>query len=193
MPRRYYRRTRVIRPKKKWASNIGDFQVAGSNSETATTGTMLAADYIVARNNAQYANPTPVIVKAGNVKVQGTCTFSVNSTAGATVQVNAYVIYKPEGVDWHGTASELNPALALSFANTHPEWIMGCKAITTQTLSAGGVSEPVRFSFSSRLKRNLNSGDRIMMLYVAKTLGEGENSLNVLMVSGIVQYWTCAN
>lgn len=168
MPRRrYYRRYYKATPKKKWASNIVQSSVTTSNT----------ADIVV--NSAQSSAPTPVIVKCGNFRVQGDVMYTSNGS-GSTyrpVNINFFLLFIPEGV----TPSD-------GLIGAHPEWIIGWKALDIGVLSTSqGSYAATSFSFSSRLKRNLNSGDRVIA--ILQTRDSGMTAQCVFTC----QYWTCAN
>lgn len=67
----------------------------------------------------------------------------------------------------------------------HPEWILAWKQIGYESLQ--GTRNVDRVTFSSRLKRNLNSGDRIV--FALNSFG----ALQDLALLGMCQFWTCAN
>lgn len=167
MPRRrYYRRYYKVTPKKKWASNIVQGTVTSSNYQT------------VVINSTQTSAPTPTIVKCGNFRVQGDVRVAyTGSTPGRVASVNFFLMFVPEGV----TVTD-------SLIGNHPEWIMGWTAIewsgvTSESASTWGN----KFSVTTRLKRNLNSGDRVVCIL---------QSLDASVTASAVytiQYWTCAN
>lgn len=165
--RRYFRRYVRVAPKKKWASNILYGTVTTSNYAT------------VCENSSQTSTPTPVIVKCGNFKVQGDCMYQVaGSSNPRPVNMNFFLLFVPEGV---------TPGDALIGA--HPEWIIGWKkvdvgAITNVTETQTATST---FSLTTRLKRNLNSGDRIVAI-----LQSGDSAMGGQCVF-TCQFWTCAN
>lgn len=174
MARRYYRRrTVVVRPKKKWASNF-----IGSNLalNTDATNTVSAAGNVLVQNSAQSSSPTPTIVKAGNFKVQGDCYFAV-AQGNQLMQCMLYVMFVPQGIPLNVTADYTN------LISSHPEWIMAWKMIDMN----GTSNEINSFTFSSRLKRNLNSGDSIRLIGVAEAGGTNAVSF---AVTTKVQYWT---
>ena len=178
MPRRYYRsRTRVIRPKKKWGSNIKNFSITTSGNQS------IQANYTtLVQNSVSTSNPTPVIIKAGNFKVQGDA-YYISSTAG-NIELSLYVIYLPEGV---------NPADATAYQGlitAHPEWVLAWKFVSANRASGASTEQNLTFSFSSRLKRNLNSGDKIVLLGLASA---GSTSISSANFTGMCQYWTCTN
>ena len=186
MPRRYYRsRTRVIRPKKKWASNIKTVRIESSSSSSAVTVATLV------QNSTSTSSPTPVIVKAGNFKVSVdvVCAFPVSTATIAQPTVFCYIIFIPEGVSVDNDTSVSNVVAA------HPEWVLAWKQIdldyvTSSTAYTGSKA----VSFSSRLKRNLNSGDRIIIGFVRDVaVPSGTANTGVFGVVGQVQFWTCAN
>ena len=159
--RRYYRRSaRVIVPKKKWATNI----VSSSISTTAAAQTNDSAYFVLAQNSSQSATPTPFVVKTGNFKIQGDCYITSQAPIGSTSQITLYVMYLPEVV--YSTVSAPNVNILGTVIGDHPEWIMGWKVID---LNVGGTtSNGNSFTFSSRLKRNLSSGDRIVLAAVIR-------------------------
>lgn len=137
----YYRPYRcTYGPKAHWASNLKQ-GLLGSSGD------------VLVENATQFSTPTPVIVKTGNFKVQGDIT--VNVTNAGSVNVNVFLMYIPEGIST--TMTGLEPAL-----QNHPEWIIGWTSIDTPIVSTG-VAAGNKFSITSRLKRNLNSGDKIVI------------------------------
>lgn len=181
MPRRYYRRrTVVVRPKKKWASNISikNFTINSENPQPCVT---------LASNAVQSGTPTPVIVKAGNFKVNADIVFTGSSsgTYNLPLQLMAVVIYVPESI------TIPNNTYLGSLVQTHPEYIMAWKQFDVDMYSATNASQARQVVVSSRMKRNLNSGDSIVF-GVLNTEATGTTLTN-LHVAITVQYWTCAN
>lgn len=162
--RRYFRRYVRVAPKKKWASNIVQGSVSTNNYAN------------IVQNSTQSSSPTPVIVKCGNFKVQGDVMY--NTTGGSSnvlANLNFFLIFVPEGI---------TPADGLIGA--HPEWVIGWRTIdvgvvrsTSETAVAAAT-----FTFSTRLKRNLNSGDRVVAI-----LQSGDSRLSAQCVF-TCQYWT---
>lgn len=174
MARRYYRRRTVVRaPKKKWASNMQIGSLA-SGSETAK---------VLVENSVQTATPTPIILKVGNIKLQGDVNI-INTTSSILSNPSfvVMVFYLPEGI-------ALSAATANTVASQHPEWIMAWKMIDTASVTAAAAVASPSFSVSSRLKRNLNSGDRICLGYMTDIASGSAN----IRVNYTAQYWTCAN
>lgn len=170
MPRRYYkRRTVVVRPKKKWASNM---KVHGVGSSAPTE--------ILVENSTQTSSPTPVIVKAGNFKIQGDAIITPGTSSVPIVSLVIVVFYWPEGLT-------LDAQSAQTVVDQHPEWILAWKQIDTQPVIVTGTSVSNSFAVSSRLKRNLNSGDRVCIGYIS------DSNIVTVTIKYTAQYWTCAN
>lgn len=152
---------------------------SGTMNTNVTSGTGHMEDVLVA-NSTQSATPTPVVVKAGNFKIQGDCYLSTGqSQITFSTSVVLYVMYLPEVV-----VASANPITAI---NDHPEWIMAWKVVD---LNVGGTSSNGNaFTFSSRLKRNLNSGDSIALVAVMRDA----TAQCTMRVNYTAQYWTCAN
>ena len=170
------RRTVYVKPKKRWATNIIQYTKDFSGSET-----LMATTQVLVSNSVQASNPTPTILKAGNFKVQGDCLVAGTVTAGV-ITISLYVMYIPEGI------TIANASSAQNLINAHPEWIMAWKFISANKVQSGQTTEDVdAFSFSSRLKRNLNSGDSIQLI------GLAAGNVSAVSLRGMAQYWTCAN
>lgn len=178
MPRYYRRRYRTIvrAPKKKWATNIVNF-----NQDTAGNTAEQFGVVDLVKNSTQSSNPTPVIIKTGNFKIQGDVYVQPAST-GAATEVSLYVMYVPEGITLATAAS----ARALIMA--HPEWILSWKFINANIVNSTAMDNSDSFSFSSRLKRNLNSGDSIQLVCLCYS-----TNMTKAVFAGMAQYWTCAN
>lgn len=132
-------------------------------------------------NAAQSNAPTPVIVKAGNFKIN--CDIGVTTGNSGTIQLVAAVLYKPEGV------SIANNAALGEYMAQHPEYIL----VWRQFDAAYGISgnnATQQVTMSSRLKRNLNSGDKIIFAILNADSGAPVNNIRAMLTA---QYWTCAN
>lgn len=184
MPRRYYRRTRVVRPKKKWASGIKTINYSISPNSEDPAGKIPWTTLV--SNSLQTAAPTPTIVKAGNFKVNADINLTLNASTTSTLHLVAFVVFMPEGI---------SPSDNQTFGNlivAHPEYIMAWKQIDSERVqSTQGITlyNTQRVTFSSRLKRNLNSGDSI----VFGVLDQSTQSVGVIRVALTCQYWTCSN
>lgn len=176
MPRYLRRRyTRVVKNRKRWATNLIQAQ---SNVQSTVAGNAAVIDLVV--NSTQSSTPTPVIIKTGNFKLQFEYQFtSVPSGTVVGSSMNAFIVYVPEGIVLD------NYTNTTSYVNAHPEYIMGMRAIDIG--SASGNTNVT--SLSSRLKRNLNSGDKIQLLVIGKLANGSTGNLNGY-VNILGQYWT---
>lgn len=182
---RRYRRTIIRAPRKKWASNMipVDFNVTAVNEGTQEqTRYAVSAGTTLAENKSETSSPTPVIVKTGNFRAQ----FDVLIGNGSGMSdMTVFVIYCPEGINPIG-------GLALrDFMLKHPEWVIAWRKVDLEmTTNLATQTNSNRITINSRLKRNLNSGDKINV-YMYSTLGV--NASTQVRMSGMVQFWTCAN
>lgn len=169
--RRYYRYPRRTVAKKKWASNYksGTINTTADNQWT-----------ILVENKAQADAPTPTIIKTGNFKVQGDCYITNLSAEAFRGAVKVHVLFVPEG--WANADIANIPA-------QHPEWILCWCVVDTTISNANTAADGNKFSMTSRLKRNLNSGDKIVIQY--QEIGFGSNV--TAHVYYTTQFWTCAN
>lgn len=191
MARRYYRsRIRYVKPKRKWASNITNLSV---NANVGVSGEYLLYKQLCANSVQSGTIPTPTIIKCGNFKVQGDLTYytaaSGQSLYSGRISAVAYIVYIPEGIVISGNVTATT---GQGIIDAHPEWVMCWKVID---FDYGSTNTAAAFSFSSRLKRNLNSGDSIYYFVIPKagSLESGATGNSQLRFNGAVQFWTCAN
>lgn len=181
---RYYRRrtyTRVVRPKKKWGSNLINVRsdIINSTGETAN-----GFHYIIlAQNKTETTVPTPVVIKTGNFKLQADLYFVGGGTGSSEVTATLYIVYVPQGVE----PQTANAAETL--IQNHPEWIMAWRVLEGGEAPSSGALDSNRFTVSSRMKRNLNSGDSIISLLIVENLNPSQK----VFLRGKCQFWTCAN
>lgn len=189
MPRRYYRsRIRYIAPKKKWASNIVngtvELSVVGSHSTSSLTGVF--GQYTLAENKSQAFAPTPTIIKTANFKVQGVLTFSIDApiqNINYVTDLNCYIFYLPEGI----------ATVTGDVINAHPEWIMGWSKINIINPPGESNNYATKFSVTSKkLKRNLNSGDKVVLAFIGQTEYTGSDVLTKTFPI-TCQFTSCAN
>lgn len=181
---RYRRRYRTIvrAPKKKWASNMIGIDMTITNSEQ-----VIAAGYdkvVIASNKTESTTPTPVVVKTGNFKVQGDMYY----TGGSTQVIGhpsaiLYIVFVPEGME-----PQTGPA-AVAIVGNHPEWILTWRLLESNYVGGAGIVDTNRFTLSSRLKRNLNSGDAVYAIVLVNSLAPSQQC----HIQGACQFWTCAN
>ena len=128
--------------KQKWASVIteinGDLLAINGNSNNGWV--------IPLCSNAANTTtaPTATIIKTGNFKVS----FEVETGAGnyQAVTGRAFIVFIPQGIN-----------ATVDWAMLHPEYVMGWRSI-----QVGGSTSAV--TISSKLKRNLNSGDKVSLI-----------------------------
>lgn len=161
--KRYYKR---IYPKKRWASNIKSDNL---NMNLNTTSTTAETTAVLCTNSVQTANPTPVILKFGRLKIKGDIRYSATNVAQFTSST-LYVVFVPQGNN-----------LSLSLISDHPEYIMGWTCISLDSGSS--------FSLTSSLKRNLNSGDSIQILCRLDTTQTPSQPISYNFFY-TAQYWT---
>lgn len=197
---RYYRRryTRVVKPKKKWATNIRKiFFDTGSIGSTQVGNVVSLCVNSNETTGGQAVAPTPTIIKTGNYKVQ--CDAHIGTNASAVIRSMMYIMYLPEGVYFPSTSSVPSQAYHQNFdslsaiVSRHPEWILAWRQFGSDLISSSTNLDKV--SFSSRLKRNLNSGDQVVAVVLANVdtdVVEGTPITRVI-VNGTCQFWTCNN
>nr|ANB82429.1 capsid protein [Porcine serum-associated circular virus] len=163
---RYKRYYKKVYPKKRWASNLLSKALAvtlpngvASNASTST----------ICENAVQSSKPTPTILKFGRVKIKGDVRTNANNAANFT-SANVFVVFVPEGV-----------TLTPQVLNSHPEYIMGW---TTLSMDSGNS-----FSLTTALKRNLNSGDSIQLLFAVDTISAPQIDI-VYNFYYTAQFWT---
>lgn len=183
--RRYYRRSvRVVPAKKKWASNIVTQRLVHNTDNPAYNYITLVS------NSTESSTPTPIIIKTGNFKVQVDAVASIETTQRRLAGAIAMIIYLPQGY----ALSTASPNSAFrDLMVQHPEWIMAWKQLDFSSASGAATSESVSVSFSSRLKRNLNSGDKIVFGVAYQGDGYLPGTVNTFMYQVAAQYWTCSN
>lgn len=120
--------------------------------------------------------PTATVIKCGNFKVS----FEIETGAANynAVTGRVYIMFVPQGV----TAD-------YNWPKAHPEYIMGWRHV-----QVGGNTSSV--TIQSRLKRNLNSGDSIVLIaqiwnYMTNT--EQEHNVIVAKLVGACTYVCCNN
>lgn len=168
MPRyyKYKRYYRKIYPKKRWASNIKSDTV---NLSLGTSATSVSKDELLCRNALQTDYPTPVILKFGRLKLKGDIRFSQTNVSQFTSAM-VYCLFVPQG-----TSS------SIQLISDHPEYLLGWTSVSLDTGST--------FSMTTTLKRNLNSGDNIVLLFSINTTQTPSQQItyNVFYTA---QYWT---
>lgn len=186
MPRRYkYRPKYSYRPRKKWNSNWNADDMNLNIPDISTTSAYTKAitnQQIIVNPQLDGTNVSTSIVKVKNVKVQ-LCTSGIPDASNLSVYtMQVAIIFCPEGIT---PSSDL--------LERHPEWIMAYKMLTIDA----STTIPINFSISSRLARNLNSGDTIFLTIITRrvsgeTVTQPQSGL-IMPCYYTVQYWTCVN
>ena len=98
MGRRYYRRRTVtVRPKKKWATNLDEWQQTIQQEVVFEGPKVIFFNHRICSNSAQSTTPNPTIIKFGNVKAKGDFSFNM-SIAGSNVSAlggKVFIVYVP--------------------------------------------------------------------------------------------------
>ena len=136
--------------KKKWASYMKEITPANTPINAGTVGGGYASCVI---NSTQDATPTPTIIKVKHCKVS----FDF-FTSSLFNQGFVCLMFVPQGV----TPTISSPV-------QHPEWVMAWRGLeTSSTDSLKGT----QVMLGSKLSRNLNSGDSIVVLWSGYNIGE---------------------
>lgn len=178
MRRRYYRVKKVY-PKQKWLPVNNEVNIAGA--------TVLANYYNMtvqpitenpSRNSADGSGnvSSASILKAGRFRFKGV----LNSSSSGAISYIIGVSYIPEGYSVSQGTIALS-TLGECFFYRHPEWIL-CWTRYDYT----DTSQRNEFSMSSKLKRNLNSGDQIVVFRIA--INNTSSQSSVSSMNGTISY-----
>ena len=180
MPRRYYRRTRYYRySKKKWSPTLGQ-GVLTTAAEPSSTGfgyTVLCSNSSLQGTQA----PVTTIIKVKNFK----CVIDIVSKSATTPNgmflrnVFYAIMFVPQGF----TITANTPI-------EHPEWIMVWRTSDFGPLAEGSASTASNLQLSSRLTRNLNSGDQIVLF---NSFYNSESVANTVLNTFYCSFVTCNN
>ena len=155
--RRYYRRY-VRAAKKKWASNTTDIQITGVTvpaSSFYATGQGILQNGDRINTAAGGIKSTAQILKSGRFKFRGTINVNVSSN----VSLLYFITYVPEGAVTLFTGTGTLDSFGNYGFYAHPEWVMawGRKDYLN-------TSQSNELSLTTKLKRNLNSGDAVFLI-----------------------------
>lgn len=115
------------------------------------------------RNTTQQAAFVPPIMKVKHLKATVSFPAQMQSVVDNNVSYRAYLMFIPEGYDvLNNSAVDANTGSISGVIRDHPEWIMQSKQIPID------VSRTSVTTFYSRINRNLNSGDRIIVLFMSQ-------------------------
>lgn len=177
MPRyyKYKRYYKPVYPRKRWASNIGNLttRIAFSQGQTSSVGSTE-----ICSNAAQTATPTPVLLKFGRCKCRiDLQPITMPTTGSNSLSLVCYLTFVPQGVNMSDSQTAYN------LIKNHPEYVMAWQQIS--------LDSPGTMSLTSKLKRNLNSGDGIYLIFVAGTNPEHPPQASIVYgLSATYQFWT---
>lgn len=178
MPRRTSRRTRVIRPRVKWSPHMETIQ---DTLQVAANAAYAYYPHVVCANAGDSHLPSVPVVQVTRINYQGH--LAQNQTSA---EWYLYFIYVPEGVD----ATLANWTAWQNYINAHPEYIMARTIGTSDYTTSGNTTTTLKLS--TRMKRNLNSGDQVIALFVWSTLFPYNGALSLPM-QGQISYYTKVN
>lgn len=166
---RYKRYYKKVYPRKRWASNIKYDSIPLNIN---TTDVSASQSIIICENSTAISTPTPTILRFARFRMKGDIRTTATNASNVT-SASAFILFVPEGMD-----------AGISLLEKHPEYILGW---TTMSMDSGNS-----FSITSPLKRNLNSGDSIQVLFTIDT--SQSPSANVQYnIYYTVQYWTATS
>lgn len=180
MPRRITsKRTIIVRkPKVKWSPHVEtvNYQV------TMGSGTNFTFyPHVIAANASDSHLPSVPVVQVTRINFQG----QLGTAGTANLDWFAYIMYIPEGMD-AGLATVDN---WIAFINQHPEYIMARRIVDPGDVSNNTTAT---ISLQTRMRRNLNSGDQVVLLLIAHSLTAPSTARN-LDIYGQLSYYTKVN
>ena len=153
----------------KWSPHLIEERLAiTANSES------FGSYQLLAKNSSDSSTPTPSVIKVKNFRVSVDTLLGSSSFSSSLQTFNVYVIFIPEGV----TITQDTP-------KQHPEWLLGWKSVNEITHQQRDTTV-----ITSRLARNLNSGDSVYVLF---TGSQGPNVSQTINVNIVASYVTRAN
>lgn len=170
------RRTRRYFKKTKYSSNI--FDIGPSDFLLSTTEGWNATDITLITNPAQDINTTSSVKQIKNVEI--TMEAEANGSWEGIESIQYYIMFVPEDM-----------VITNQFPMKHPEYIMAYKFYGSPQPEYGDtvvLKTPVRIR--SRLARNLNTGDKIVLYIRAANT---TNSSKTIQYQGLVRFWTKSN
>ena len=167
MPRRYARTYRRRYPRKKWSPVFTSYVTALEPTAGWSYQTLAANSYVQGGHA-----PISTMIKVKNFKiVVDVASQGETQTASHSPSITFAILFVPQGY-----------TVASDILAKHPEWIMAWRAIDIYTTNVVTVT--------SRLARNLNSGDEIIAFFSRNYLGQNPPLVNILMQT---TFCTCSN
>lgn len=163
------RRASTRRRGRKWSPVLvdsGDTTTAiGSSEETYLAFTLC-------KNSSNTTNaPTATVIKCGNFKTYLDYFASAQKLSNGRI----FIMFVPQSMHVDTT-----------FPTNHPEYIMAWRTIDTSTNTLQTVS------IQSKLKRNLNSGDSVILLFIVANNDTGAGTVQ-WQVRATTTYVCCNN
>lgn len=183
MARRRYYRSRRTYSKQKWLPVNNEVPV---NGNTVTSGSIRILYNTVTQNNTRTGSngqgniSSASIIKVGRFKYKG---LIQTSTLNYPLTYIIGLSYLPEGYDLGSVYSFDN--VGECFFYRHPEWLL-----CWTRLDYNNSTQNNEIRLGSRLKRNLNSGDSIIVFVIAMNYGTQDTGTS--NVTGTVSY-VCRN
>lgn len=182
--RRYYRRY-VRAAKKKWASNTVELRIS---SGTIAAESFDGIGQIICQNGDRVAQSATSIKSSAQILKTTRFRFRgvISNNGNSYLSLLYYIAYVPEGA----SALFVGTAALTDLGNygfySHPEWVMawGRKDYTNS-------AQNNEISLTTKLKRNLNSGDSIY--FIACWINNSASQVTAYPISGTVSYMCCAN
>lgn len=202
MVRTKYTRVIVKKARKRWAAHIESFLLEATNFAAATiNGASIATYKTLAVTQIDAATPTPNIIKTGRYSASYNFIFdlsSSNNKSPLNYMVTILLMYIPQGWPLDVGSTSVNHAARFNqFSNlvgSHPEWIIAKKQLGDWNQIPGatdGVYDCRTGVLSSKLKRNLNSGDQVAIVaMVQKAFTDQVNFPYSIKFQGQVSYFT---
>lgn len=181
MPRRYYTRYRSRRTyvaRRKWSPTL--IQTQQQTAAIPDTNGYSTVTLCANASNQGTNVPVSTIIKVKNFKVVLDIVSLSSNASSSTIRNNFYAImFVPQGF-----------TVTANIPQEHPEWIMVWRTVDVGRPATDGAPTSPNIQMSSRLTRNLNSGDSIVLFH--SYYNSSSASANI-STTAIVSFVTCNN
>lgn len=185
MPRRHYYR-RTVRPKQKWAINMVDCLVSATTTVSLDAGHAAVFKSTVCKNSTRIENSGAAVVSSAQILKTGMFKFKgVIPNVAANVNYLIYICYVPEGYPLENNLRN-NDGDDLFYR--HPEWVI---AWTRKDYTS--IEQSNEVTLTSRLKRNLNTGDEIQVRIIFYSPSSINLNSGTPLLRGTASYCCRAN
>lgn len=155
MPKKAFARRTYYRP--KWSLNVTN--VLCTADAVNATQISIAQNSLIqnpsrTRSTGDLNSVSSAILKAGRVRFKGVISSTMNAGQSAIIAL----IYLPELINASATAFSY-ASIGDTVFYSHPEWVMAWTRVDFTN-----AAQRNEVSLYSRLKRNLNPGDRIALI-----------------------------